>query len=132
VQYLLTRICAEYETRISALVQRRCSRMRDQHVKSFMKRSAGDATRQFNISDIAGMLRRFGDDYKKTFHDAIVNTPAHVAWDNIYNNRQAVAHGSGAQMSFGDLTRNYTESLAILDGLVTALCLRPHEVRDLK
>jgi hypothetical protein len=106
--------------------------MKDQHVKSFMKRGAKDATRQFNISDLAGMLRRFGDDYKKTFHDAILNTPAHAAWDNIYNNRQAVAHGSGAQMSFGDLTTNYTESLVVLDALITALCLKPHEIRGLK
>jgi hypothetical protein len=132
VQYLLTRIVAEYETRIAILVQRRCSRMSDPHVKRFVQRSAKDAAKHFNIGDLAGILRRFGDDYKQAFQSSVGNTAAHVAWDNIYNNRQAVAHGGGAQMSFGDLTKNYTESLVVLDELITALCLRPHEIRDLK
>jgi hypothetical protein len=52
--------------------------------------------------------------------------------NNIYSNRQAVAHGSGAQMSFGDLTKNYQESLVVLDELVSALNLRPKEIHDLK
>ena len=132
VQYLLTRICAEYETRIAILVQRRCSRMKDQHVKRFLQRSAKDASKYFNIGNIKGALGRFGDDYKQSFHDLVFGKPSHVAWDNIYNNRQAVAHGSGAQMSFGDLIKNYQESLSVLDALVSALNLRTKEIRDLK
>ena len=132
VQYLLTRICAEYETRIAILVQRRCSRMRDLHVKRFVKRSAKEATKYFNIGDLKGILGRFGDDYKVAFHNSVMNTPAHIAWNNIYSNRQAVAHGSGAQMSFGDLTTDYQESLVVLDELVSALNLRPREIRDLR
>jgi hypothetical protein len=131
VQFLLTRIVAEYEIRIAVLVERRCSRMRDAHVKKFAKRSAKDATRRFNIGDLAGVLNRFGDDYKTSFHSSILSTPAHVAWDNIYNNRMAVAHGSGAQMSFSDLLKNYGESLVVLDQMVVALCLKPKEIRDL-
>lgn len=132
VQYLLTRICAEYETRIAILVERRCSRMRDAHIKSFAKRSAKDACKRFDISDIKGILGRFGDDYKQAFHDQVMKTASHVAWDNIYHNRQAVAHGAGAQMSFPDLKKNYQESLAVLDALVLALGLKPGEIRDLK
>lgn len=132
VQFLLTRICAEFETRIAVLVQRRCSRMRDPHVKRFVQRSARDAAKYFNIGDIAGILHRFGEDYKKVFHDSILNTRAHIAWDNIYSNRQAVAHGSGVQMSFGDLTKNYAESILVIDVIVTALNLKPRELRDLK
>jgi hypothetical protein len=132
VQYLLTRICAEYETRISILVERRCARMRDIHIKRFTTRSARDACKYFSIGDIKGILGRFGDDYKQSFHDQIMNTASHVAWDNIYNNRQAVAHGAGAQMSFPDLKKNYQESLIVLDAIVAALGLRPHETKDLK
>src|ERR1017187_8263263 len=83
VQYLLTRICAEYETLIVVLVQRRCSRMRDAYLRNFAYRGAKEACKYFNISDIKGILGRFGDDYKKTFGDRVVNTPAHIAWDNI-------------------------------------------------
>jgi hypothetical protein len=106
--------------------------MRDPHVKRFVQRSARDAAKYFNIGDIAGILHRFGEDYKKVFHDSILNTRAHIAWDNIYSNRQAVAHGSGVQMSFGDLTKNYAESILVIDVIVTALNLKPRELRDLK
>jgi hypothetical protein len=57
---------------------------------------------------------------------------AHVAWDNIYTNRQAVAHKTGTQMSFGDLKKDYKDSLVVLDALVVALSLRPREIRDLR
>ena len=56
---------------------------------------------------------------------------AHVAWDNIYTNRQAVAHKTGTQMSLGDLKQNYKDSLRVLDALVSTLSLKPREVRDL-
>jgi hypothetical protein len=130
VQFLLTRICAEYETRIAALVERRCSRMKDLHVRSFTKRTAKDACRRFDISEIKGILGLFGEDYKQGFHDRVINTSAHTAWDNIYANRKAVAHGGGAQMSFPDLRTNYTESLAVLDALVVVLGLKPREIRS--
>jgi len=132
VQYLLTRICAEYESRIVVLVQRRCLRMRDAHVRRFNERSAKDACRFFKIGDIKGILGRFGEDYKTSFHDRIVNTAAHVSWDNIYSNRQAIAHGAGAQMSFADLRRDYTQSLEVLDAVTAALSLRSRETKDLK
>jgi hypothetical protein len=121
VQYILTRICAEYENRIGILVRRRCSRTRDAHVKQFLERSAREAAKRFNISDIKGTLERFGDDYKTAFHNSIANTAAHVAWDNIYTNRHGVAHGGGAQMSFMDLKRDYADSLLVLDAIVNAL-----------
>lgn len=76
-------------------------------------------------------LGRFGIDYKQAFHGQVTSGMAHVAWDNIYTNRQAVAHKTGTQMSFGDLKRDYKDSLVVLDALVSALSLKPREMRDL-
>jgi hypothetical protein len=131
VQYLLIRICAEYETRVTTLVHRRCSRTRDRHLKSFAQQTAEYICRHFSISDIAKVLGRFGGDYRKAFHDQVTSGMAHVAWNNIYTNRQAVAHKTGAQMSLGDLKKDYKNSLVVLDALVSALNLRPREIRDL-
>jgi hypothetical protein len=131
VQYLLVRICAEYETRITTLVHRRCSRTKDRHLKSFAQQTAEYICQRFSISDIAKILGRFGSDYKQAFHGQVMSGMAHVAWDNIYTNRQAVAHKTGTQMSFGDLKKDYTDSLVVLDALVSALSLKPREVRDL-
>jgi hypothetical protein len=132
VQFLLTRICAEYESRIAILVHKRCSRTKDIHIKKFNQRGAKEATKNFSIGDLKGILGRFGEDYKTAFSDLVLDKPPHVAWDNIYNNRQAVAHGSGAKMSFDDLKRDYHDSLVVLDSLCTALTLKPKELRDLK
>jgi hypothetical protein len=131
VEYLLIRICAEYETRITALVHRRCSRATDVHVKSFAQKTAEYVCRRFDISEIAKILGRFGDDYKKTFHGLAMSGTAHVSWMNIYSNRQAVAHKAGAQMSLGDLKRDYQDSLNVLDALVSALTLEIGEISDL-
>jgi len=132
VQYLLIRICAEYETRIATLVHRRCSRTKDLHLRSFAQQTAQYICQRFSISDIATVLGRFGADYRRTFHGQVMNGIAHVAWDNIYTNRQAVAHKTGTQMSFGDLKRDYKDSLTVLDALVSALTLRPREIKDLR
>jgi predicted PhzF superfamily epimerase YddE/YHI9 len=131
VQYLLVRICAEYEARVTTLVRRRCSRPRDHHLKSFAQKTAEYVCKHFAIGDIGKVLERFGSDYKQAFHGQVMSGMAHVGWDNIYTNRQAVAHTTGTQMSFGDLKQNYQDSLAVLDALVSALGLKPREVRDL-
>jgi hypothetical protein len=132
VQYLLTRICAEYESRIRTLIERRCSRIKDPYVKRFARRSAQEVTKKFRVSDIKGVLGRFGELYVQKFHDSVVDKPPHTAWDNIYNNRQAVAHDAGAQMSFDELKKSYEDSLTVLDSIVGALGLKPRHIRDLK
>ncbi len=131
VQYLLVRICAEYEARVTTLIRRRCSRTRDPHLKSFAQQTAEYICQRFSITDIAKILGRFGTDYKQSFHAQVMSGIAHVAWDNIYTNRQAVAHKTGTQMSLGDLKQNYKDSLRVLDALVSTLSLKPREVRDL-
>jgi hypothetical protein len=132
VQYLLVRIWAEYETRIATLVHRRCSRSRDKHLRSFAQGQAKIVAKNFKVSDIAGILGRFGEDYKLAFHTQVMSDTRHVAWSNIYTNRMAVAHGVGAQMSFGDLKKDYQESRSLFDALAVALNLKAREMRGLK
>ena len=132
VGYLLVRICSEYESRIRMLVQKRCGRSRDGHLKKFVHKGAKETTNRFKISDLSGMLGYFGEDYKKAFSDAVTEQPANAAWDNIYNNRHLVAHGNGnLQMTFADLKRDYATSLIVLDEIAKALCLRPNELKGL-
>jgi hypothetical protein len=128
VQYLLVRICAEYEVRVTALVHRRCSRTKDRYLRAFAQKTAEYVCKRFDIGDIKQILGRFGDDYKDAFQGLVVNQRPHVAWDNIYANRQAVAHKAGTPMSLDDLKRDYGDSLKVLDALADALSLRPREL----
>jgi hypothetical protein len=130
-QYLLVRIWAEYESRIKLLIERRCSRGNDAHISAFVAASAKIVTRDFKISDIKGHLGRFGDDYATAFRN-LIDQPLEAAWNNIYTNRHAVAHGTGVQMTFRDLKEDYQKSQAVIDAVVTALAMRPRELKNLK
>ena len=132
VRYLLVRVCAEYERRIRALVQSRCTRTNDKYLLNFAQSRAVEVTRRFNVSDIAGMLRDFGEDYKQSFSNAVNGQPCNAAWDNIYINRHTVAHGNGAvMMTLGEFKNAYKDSVAVIDELVKALCMKPKELKGL-
>lgn len=130
-QYLVVRIVAEYEARIKTLIQRRCARGNDDHVKAFLSNSARIVTRDFQISDIKGHLGRFGEDYAKAFRDA-VDTDLIQLWDNMYIARQKVAHLTGFQVTLRELKENYEKTRAVIDAVATALVLKPRELKDLK
>jgi hypothetical protein len=132
VHYILVRMCAEFESRIAIIVQRRCARSTDQHLREFAQRTAKYVCKRFDIKDIGNILERFGPDYKKSFHDStVLNSSLHVSWNNIYANRHAVAHGAPPAMSLTDLKTEYQASLKVLDALVSALSLTPGEISDL-
>lgn len=133
VRYLLVRICAEYEDRIQDIVQRRCTRINDQHLKQFANWAAGMATKRFKIGDLADMLELFGEDYRDAFNTANNDPRAITAWGNIYANRHTVAHGNGAvQMNMSDLKDDYSASRKVIDALVKALMLTDKEIKGLK
>lgn len=130
VQFLLVRICAEWEARIPVMFERRCSRTTDGHLRQFATGSAQYFAKRFAISDIGKTLGRFGADYETAFKSTVPNTEASRAWDGIYSNRKAVAHGAGIQMTFGDLKQAYASSLSVIDAIVASLGLTADETKD--
>ena len=75
-------------------------------------------------------MKRFDAGYHKKFTDLVVSNNAQIAWDSVYNNRNAVAHGAGVQMNLSDLMKAYSDGLTVLDALVTVLGLTPTETKD--
>jgi hypothetical protein len=132
VQFLLVRICAEYESRVITIFNRRCARPTDAHIRSFAQKYAEYKVKRFSVRDICQVLELFGTDYKDAFHKEVMSGASHAAWDNIYTNRQGVAHQVGTQMSLGDLKKEFGNSNAVLEALAKALDLRAAEVLDLK
>jgi len=130
VQYLLIRICAEWELRLPLMFERRCARSTDPHLREFATGSAKYFSKRFDITDIGKTLKRFGADYHKNFNDAVTSTNAYTAWASIYANRHAVAHLSGVQMTFADLMTAYQDALAVFDVLVLTLGLTVDETKD--
>ena len=129
-QFLLVRICAEFESRIKLLIERRCARTNDVYIKRFVQKSARKVWRDFKIGDITGNLGHFGEDYGKNFRD-LIDDQLIAVWDNIYTNRHAVAHSAGTQMSLRELKEAYIKSQAVLEAVVLALVLKPRELKNL-
>ena len=129
-QYLLIRICAEWELRIPTMFERRCARSTDPHLKEFATTSAKYFTKRFDITDLGNTLKRFGGNYHSDFNTAVMSGNAHIAWSNVYSNRHAVAHMSGVQMTFNDLLQAYQDALPVLDALVLVLGLTADETKD--
>jgi hypothetical protein len=130
VQYLLVSICAEIETRIPVMFERRCSRGTDAQLIQFAIKQLQYVTKHFSVSELGLTLKKFDDGYYKQFNSSVMLDNSHVAWDSIYSNRQSVAHGSGVQMTFNDLTIAYQDCLPVLDALVATLGLTPDETKD--
>jgi hypothetical protein len=130
VQFLLIRICAEWELRMPAMFERRCARNIDAHLKEFATGSVKYFARRFDITDIGKTLKRFGGNYHKDFNDAVTATNAYTAWASVYANRHAVAHLGGVQMTFSDLMTAYQDALQVFDDLVTTLGLTADEIKD--
>jgi RiboL-PSP-HEPN len=129
-QFLLVRVCAEFESRIKLLIERRCARTNDTYIKRFVQKSARRVWRDFKISDIKGNLEHFGQDYAESFRQ-LIDAPLEASWNNVYTNRHAVAHGAGTQMSLRELKETYRKSQDVLEAVVLALALRPRELKNL-
>jgi hypothetical protein len=130
VQYLIVRICAELEARIPMIFERRCVRGADVQVNQFLVKTIQYVTKRFSIEDLGKLLKRFDAAYHANFNTTVTSNNCHVAWDSIYNNRHAVAHGAGIQMNFNDLTKAYQDCMPVLDALVSTLGLTQAETQD--
>ena len=99
-------------------------------IKAFCRKDCSVHHKTISVRDLGDYLKGFDIAYHKHFNGAVVSNDSHVAWDSIYNNRHAVAHGAGIQMNFTDLAKAYKDCLPVLDALVAALGLTPDETKD--
>ena len=130
VQYLLVRICAEYEDRVKVMFERRCSRIGDKEVKKFLQRNLKDYLKHFDIKDIANVMARFGEEYRTNFQNSL-SQPANTGWNNVYVNRQQAAHQGGVQMTLTDLKKDYASSLLVFDAIASVFKLTASEMKGL-
>ena len=84
--------------------------------------AAAQVFRSVKTSEIAGLLGRFGPDYKQRFQDEMKNNErAETFYNNIVMNRHGTAHTAGANLTFSELVSFYSEGHVVLDAVKTAL-----------
>ncbi len=120
-RYLLVLIYSEFERVVKEILSRRLSLANDPHTESFSRFAVDRLIRSIKISEIAGVLGRFGSDYKAEFDEKVVNDPLGNNFDSIINNRHISAHGPGATVTFRDMETYYEESHVVLDQIQSIL-----------
>ena len=120
-QYLLVLICATFEEEIERILLRRSDKIADTHIKSFFQHCIDKTFRSIKSSEIAGILGKFGDDYKTNFQSKANGTIEETFFNNIVINRHSTAHTSGTALTFNELIEYYNKGHVILDYLNEAL-----------
>ncbi len=116
-KYLLILICATFEEEIEKILLSRSDRINDNHIKSFFQHCIDKTFRSIKSSEIAGILGKFGNDYKEAFQNKANGTVEETFYNNIVINRHSTAHTSGALITFNDLVSYYEKGHLILDYL---------------
>lgn len=123
-QSLLVLMCAEFEQAIKSIVEQKCATITDAAVREFIGSCTGQIFRSVKSGEIAGLLGRFGSDYKEAFKaEADDNQLAITFYNNIVTNRHVVAHSGGSSVTFGDLKQFYEQGHLVLDFFQNSLLI---------
>ena len=114
-RYLLILITASFEEEIRKIIVNRASKVDDGHLETFVGSCVGAVFRSVKTSEIAGLLNRFGGDYKKKFQDRVSGTTEETYFNNIVTIRHETAHSFGANVTFGELVKFYEKGHIVLD-----------------
>jgi hypothetical protein len=115
-QSLLVLICSEFEQKIENIVQEKCAIINDVALREFIGSCVDAVFRSVKSSEIAGLLNRFGPEYKGAFKRKTEEDPVSVTFFNsIVTNRHCVAHSTGSNVSFNDVKEFYEKGHIVLD-----------------
>ncbi len=132
VQLLLIHIWAEYQVRITSLVEKRGARSNDDQCLNFVGTCLKDVCKHIKIADLTGIAGRFDEQYKKLFTIGLSNEQIQ-AWNDINTNRQNVAHRLGTVgLTLPELKRIYEKSIEVFDVLIEVLELKAKELKGLR
>ena len=121
-QSLLIIMCAEFERKIEELIREKYSSIADESIVEFMKSCIGAVFRSIKISEISGLLKRFGSLYQDRFKQKTEGNSIPVTfYSNIIANRNQVAHAGGSNATFKDVKEFYEKGHIVLDFFSEAL-----------
>ncbi len=114
-RYLIVFICANYEEKIEEIIIKKAEKSKDNSLISYVKSSLSQIFRSIKTSEIAGLLNKFGTEYKNSFQSKINGTQEETFYNNIVVNRHLTAHSRGINITFDELVKHYDKSHIVLD-----------------
>lgn len=107
VGYILTVAYAEFEKAIKNAVYERCQRENDPALNNYIRKVTDRRIRSIKLSELAGILKQFGDKYSSNFHDAREkgsdSDQVQTFWHNLLDNRHAIAHDASVSANYTDI-----------------------------
>jgi hypothetical protein len=121
-RHLTVRVCSAFEEEIERLLNERAAKSGDPALNAFCRSCSSVVFRSVQTSEIAGLLGRFGANYKQLFRDKMdANRQAETFFNNIISNRHDTAHGPGGNLTFNELVRFYENGHVVLDAFKEVL-----------
>ncbi|MBU2578154.1 hypothetical protein KKA69_05000 [Patescibacteria group bacterium] len=121
-RYLMVLMCASFEEKIKELVNVRARDSNDKAIISFVSSALDRLVRSVKSGEIAGLLGRFGEQYKNRFQMRMKEAEvAEMYFNNIVVNRHDTAHSRGSNVTFSELVKFYDEGHVVLDAFEEAL-----------
>jgi len=115
-QSVLVIMCAEFEQKIEDIVRSKCGSVEDKAIKEFLSSCVAAVFRSVKSSELAGLLNRFGPEYKDAYKVRADDQQRAVTYyNNIVTNRHAIAHHLGSTVSFREAKLFYEEGHVVLD-----------------
>lgn len=120
--YLVVMVCGVFEDCIEHLVRVRAEKPGDVELATFVSGSVGQRFRNPNNEALVGLLRQFGDNYRKEYLRR-VSSQATTALDSIVNNKNWLAHGETSKMELtvSDVEAYFVRCLPLFEVLESIL-----------
>lgn len=119
---VLILIISEFETRFRDLILERCSSVSDESIRQYIEESIRNVLRSIGITELSGLLARFGPLHKAEFKRRLdENQKVKAMYESMLTNRNQVAHGGGSNATMQDVRRYYEEGHVVLDYFRDAL-----------
>lgn len=123
IESLLTRAvlvltCSVFEEKIELMIARRADRLNDPAMSAFFRSCVSAVFRSTMSSELAGLMNRFGPDFKRRFLERMQGHDRAVTfYNNIITNRHGVAHTQSITVTLRELRQFYEEGHIVLDFL---------------
>ena len=110
--------CAAFEEQIAQMIARRADSLKDPAMAAFFKSCVSAVFRSTMSSELAGLMNRFGADFKERFLNRTRGHERAVTfYNNIVVNRHAAAHTQSINVTLRELRQFYEEGHVVLDFL---------------
>lgn len=119
-QQFLILFSAEIEQEIERILSQKAREQCSGEFSSYVQASLSQVFRSTKTSDIAGLLGKFGAEYRARFQD-LLDPRAETAYNNLIVNRHQVAHDSGSNLTFSEAVDSYRKGMSVLECLTAAI-----------